>query len=406
MSRIGDLAHIGVDTGAGGIVQEDDALIGLGIDAGLRHDAGIAHVAAAATRRIDREADQIDIGIVEQGVQDDLEALLVEAQSPCVHGIVDAGIGRERRPQARQRRCRQLGKLQSVFAADIRDQRGLAAGQRHHRGVAARQRVAVHRQERRRLQHLVEVAHADDTESLEKGIVQPVLAGERPGMGLHQRARLRAGAELQRDDALAATTRLCRGHGEHLRIAQRLEEQEDDLDALVLRHRGEIIGDGGDGFVACGDQVGETEVALVLAQDQRDGSALRNDAERSGLEHLHVPRRPHGDAIVHVDQAEIVGTADDDAVARGDLLDAALQVDARFVAVGIAVRIQKEGRDAAAPRLFDQVGAARRRNRKEGRIHFFRQRRQRRVAGEPMQQRYGAGSPDRSDQESRCGGDC
>ena len=204
-------------------------------------------------------------------------------------------------------------------------------------------------------------------------------------MGLHQRARFRAGAELQRDDALVAAARLCRGHGERLRIAQRLQEQEDDLDAVVLRHRGEIVGDGGDGFVACGDQVGETEVALVLAQDQCDGSALRDDAERAGLEHLHVPRRPHGDAIVHVDQAEIVGTADDDAVARGDLLDAALQVDARFVAVGIAVRIQKEGRDATTPRLFDQVGAARRRNRKEGRIHFFRQRRERRVAGEPVQ---------------------
>src|SRR4029450_12310483 len=121
--------------------------------------------------------------------------------------------------------------------------------------------------------------------------------------------------------------------------------------------------------VASRDQVGETEVALVLAQDQCNGSALRNDAERAGLEHLHVPWRPHGDAIVHVDQAEIVGTADDDAVARGDLLDAALQVGAPFVAVGIAVRIQKEGRDAAAPRLFDQVGTARGRNRKEGRIN-------------------------------------
>jgi hypothetical protein len=88
---------------------------------------------------------------------------------------------------------------------------------------------------------------------------------------------------------------------------------------------------------------------------------------------------------VHVDQAEIVGTADDDAVTRGDLLDAALQLDPRLVAVGIAVRIQKEGRDAAASSLFDQVGAARRRNRKEGGIDFFRQRRQRRVAREAVQ---------------------
>ena len=98
-----------------------------------------------------------------------------------------------------------------------------------------------------------------------------------------------------------------------------------------------------------------------------------------------MPRRPHGDAIVNVDQAEIVGTADDDAVARGDLLDAALQLRPRFVAVGIAVRIQKEGRDAAAPRLFNQVGATRRRNGKEGGIDFFRQRRERWVAREAVQ---------------------
>ena len=249
--------------------------------------------------------------------------------------------------------------------------------------MSARQRIAVHRQQRRRLQHLVEVADADDPERLEEGIIEPVLAGERAGMRLHQRARLGAGAELQRDDAFAAPARLDRGAGEGLRIAQRLQEQQDDLDAIVLHHGGEIVGHGGDGLVPGGDQIGKAEVALVLAEDQRDGPALRDDAERAGLEHFHVPRRPHGDAIVHVDEPEIVGPADDDAVACGGFLDAALQLDARLVPVGIAVRIEEQGRDAAASGLVDQIGTARRRDGQEGRVDAFRQRRERRVAGRP-----------------------
>ena len=83
--RIGDLADICVDAGTGGIVEEDEPLVGPGVDAGLRHDAGIADVAAAAAGRVHREADQVDVGIVEQGMQDDLEALLVEAQPPRIH---------------------------------------------------------------------------------------------------------------------------------------------------------------------------------------------------------------------------------------------------------------------------------------------------------------------------------
>ena len=88
-------------------------------------------------------------------------------------------------------------------------------------------------QENGGLQHLVEVMRADDASALKIRVVEPVLAGEAASMRLHERAAFGAGAQLERDDALAAARSLQRRFAEALRVPDRLEEQQDDLDAVV-----------------------------------------------------------------------------------------------------------------------------------------------------------------------------
>src|SRR6185437_9071410 len=96
-----------------------------------------------------------------------------------------------------------------------------------------------------------------------------------------------------------------------------------------------------DRLVAGGDEIGESDLALVVGERNGHGAALRNHGKRPSSDVHHVFRRPDRSAVVDIDEAEVVGAANCNAVSFGDLLDTALKCDTVFVAVSIPVGIHK-----------------------------------------------------------------
>ena len=306
----------------------------------------------------------------------------VEAEAPRVEGIADGRVRRKRRPQPREGRGRERGKLDAELVAEVGDQGGLAARERHLDEAPRGVRLRIGRKHHRGLEHLVEIAHADDAELPEEGVIEAVLAGEAPGMRLDERAALLAAAELEGDDAFAVHARLLGGSGERLHFPDGLEIEEDDADPLVTREMAEIVGHGQDRLVAGGDEVGEADLALVLGERDGDRAALGDERQRPLPDLRHVTRGPDRRPVVDVDEPEIVRPGDGDAVSLGHVLDAALERLALGVAIGIAVGIDEDGVDVARRRLVHERRPLRRRDREKGRIGALGKRLERGKASE------------------------
>jgi hypothetical protein len=118
-------------------------------------------------------------------------------------------------------------------------------------------RCAIVRKQNRRFQHLVKVAHYNNSKGAEVGFVQSVLAGQAARMSLHESTASFSASELQRDDPLAVLDRSEGAAAEQFIVTDRLEEQEDEADAVVLRYVAQVVGDGEDSFVARRDQIGK-----------------------------------------------------------------------------------------------------------------------------------------------------
>ena len=81
--------------------------------------------------------------------------------------------------------------------------------------------------ELRRLEQLVEVVAADDAGGVERGLGDPVLAGERPGVGHGRCLGLGAATDLDGHDRLAELERPIGQREEALRPLEALDEQDD-----------------------------------------------------------------------------------------------------------------------------------------------------------------------------------
>ena len=163
--------------------------------------------------------------------------------------------------------------------------------------------MSVSREQNRGLDHLVDVARANDAVAAKKGVVNLVLARKGARMRRDGRPAALGPADLERDDPFAASCGFGCRFGETARVADRLEEKHDDADPVVCGDGAKIISGGARRLVARRYDVGEADVARVLAHRDRDRTAMRDERRRSCVQAGKRPRRPHADPIVHIDEA-------------------------------------------------------------------------------------------------------
>jgi hypothetical protein len=164
---------------------------------------------------------------------------------------------------------------------------------------------------------------------------------------------------------------------------------------VVLHHLGEIILHPYHRLIAGRDDVGDPEMPLVLAERDRDRTALRDDRGRPRREFRQARRRPHGDALMDVDVAHVVRARQRDAMRLRRRLEPLLKLPAFRSRVGVAAGVDDDRADSRSSCLLDERGPAGVRHRDERGVDPFRQRRQRRVARQP--QHLGVAGIDRED---------
>ena len=191
------------------------------------------------------------------------------AASDC--RIVQAGPGeierigdvRLRREQPRQRLLglsdRRKGKVGALRGVERKgDFASRQADHRHPCGFEAmRQRRECHRG----LDQFIEREHLDRARGEERGIAGFEAAGDGTGVGGDGLSTPGRAPTLQDDHRLAERTRGPACGDEQLGLAQLLEEHEDRRHRRFVDERRHIVGDRGDGLVAGGDQVTQSEAA-------------------------------------------------------------------------------------------------------------------------------------------------
>jgi len=138
-----------------------------------------------------------------------------------------------------------------------------------------------------------------------------VISGQRAGVRLRQRLARRGAAQLVDQHGLAGRAGAPQCGAQHRRIADRLQEQQDRCGGGVVHQHVDQLAHADIALVADGHQLGKPHAARCAARQQRPQhrSALRNHADRTGLQRVHFQHgvdRQDG-AAVHVDHADAVG---------------------------------------------------------------------------------------------------
>ena len=235
-----------------------------------------------------------------------------------IDGVAQTRIGRQDLVE-RLARCRAERRVtDAVCRPDVGEQRTKPTREDHGRHMRFARRRRIGREQGGHLQHLVEVGGAYHAQAPEIGVVDFGLAGQRARVRGHGLSPARALPRLDDHDALAPRRRLARRGGKARRVANRLQEHQDHVDMVLTGEEGEIVRDGQYGLVAGADEVSEAEGAIVLGESDAGGAALGYQRGPAGPGQVVEVGGPHDRAVVDVDEADVVGAAEGDAVpARG-----------------------------------------------------------------------------------------
>ncbi len=154
----------------------------------------------------------------------------------------------------------------------------------------------------------------------EQGLPCRVTAGQRPGVGAHQRVSPGRGADGQGDHREVPVGRVGE-HGAHPgQVAQGLEHEADDPGVVLLQRVAEVVGGGGRQLLARGDRQGVLQAAVGPQQRREDRSRVghERDRPRRQLVPLEVAEGAH--ARRPVDEAHAARPADLQPVGRGGQL--------------------------------------------------------------------------------------
>ena len=354
--RFDRLADGPIHVAGRGIVEEYDLLFMCRrrLDADFRHverDMGVRPVSA---RRVECERDDAGRRLARERLENLLEAARVPAESPGIDRVARPRELREGGFHRGERRGRKLREAEPDVSTDVRHESGLSARDGDHDGTARLGRCRVFREQDRRLDHLVDVACANDAMATEECIIDRILAGKRARMRGDGRPATLGPSDLERDDPLAAPRRLGRRFGEAARVADRLEEQHDHADPMVRDDGAEIVGGRAHGLVAGGDDIGKPDLARVLADRDGDRAAVRDEGGRTCVEARQRSGRPHANPIMDIDEAHVVGSANGHIIEPRRLEETPLQgLAARAAAVRKSAGIHDRGTNAATARFLD-----------------------------------------------------
>ena len=355
--RLGALEerHAGVGEGA------DDLLI----EVAARERAEGEHEPAGILRqRVDHRAAELSrrraaTGVGHVGAQvhrDHVDGLLAQhdveelREEPRV--LVHRARTVERIPRIREvghealhgldRGRRQRRELHAGAVRGIGGSTALAAKTAQHPDPPGARRVMARgREERERVDHLVEARDVYDAALPEHGLDDLRRAGQRPGVRQHRLARVLRAADLEHHDRFAKLSRSRRRLTERLRLLEPLDERADHRRVVIFDQVREVILDREAGLVAARHDVAQPDAPLlhqIFADRVAEPAALRHDADRARPERLgHVGaegRRAESD----IEDAVAVRAADKEPVVRREALELGLSLAAFGPRLGESAR--------------------------------------------------------------------
>jgi hypothetical protein len=215
---------------------------------------------------------------------------------------------------------------------------------------------------------------------VERGVAGFEAAGDGTGMGGDGLPTPGRAPALQDDHGLAERTGAPACGDEQLGLAQLLEEHEDRRHRRFVDERRHIVGDRGDGLVARGDQVAQSEAARGVENGNADRAALHDRGDAADGKLGRQRRAEQRRAIGKIEKAEAIGPAHRHVVRGRQRRKLALQQGAMLARFRKAVRQHREPARALGGGLACYAEHLVRLNGDERRIEFARHLQQRAMA--------------------------